>query len=43
VLGPRRALPFLERAGADGLIVTPQLERKETPGYARHRAVTHPA
>ena len=43
VLGPRRALPFLERAGADGLIVTPQLERKETPGYARHRAVAHPA
>ena len=43
VLGPRRSLPFLEDAGADGLIVTPRLERKETPGYARHRAVAHHA
>jgi thiamine biosynthesis lipoprotein len=40
VLGPRRGLSFLERAGAEGLIVTPQLQLKETTRYAQYRAAT---
>lgn len=40
VLGPSRGLSFLERAGAEGLIVTPRLQLKETTHYAQFRAAT---
>jgi thiamine biosynthesis lipoprotein len=32
VMGPETGIPFLERMGADGLIVTPELQRFETRG-----------
>jgi thiamine biosynthesis lipoprotein ApbE len=32
VLGPEDGLDLLNRAGVDGLLVTPQLERYETRG-----------
>ena len=35
VLGPVRGLELLIRHGAEGLIVTPELERFETPGLPR--------
>ncbi|MGH2347177.1 MAG: FAD:protein FMN transferase [Chloroflexota bacterium] len=38
VLGPRLGMGFLERAGVEGLIITPELERKATHGYARYTA-----
>ncbi len=38
VLGPRRGLPLLERAGVEGMIVTPRMHRKETAHYAQYRA-----
>jgi thiamine biosynthesis lipoprotein len=37
VLGPRDGLALIEGNGAEGLIVTPALERVETPGFARSR------
>ena len=40
VLGPDAGLDFLRRQGVDGLIVTANLERRETPGLDRLRA--HP-
>ena len=33
VMGPEIAIPFLERMGVDGLIVTPELQRFETRGF----------
>ena len=33
VLGPERGIEFLERMGVDGLIVTPELQRRETAGF----------
>jgi len=35
VIGPPRAIEFLERLGADGLIITPQLECYRTQGWPR--------
>lgn len=35
VLGPAEGLELLNRLGLDGLIVTPELERYETPGLRR--------
>jgi FAD:protein FMN transferase len=35
VLGPEEGIPFLDRMGVQGLIVTPQLERYETRGFSR--------
>jgi len=35
VLGPRAGIPFLNRMGVEGLIVTPDLERFETGGLRR--------
>jgi thiamine biosynthesis lipoprotein len=35
VLGPERGIPFLDRMGVDGLIVTPSLDRYETRGMSR--------
>jgi thiamine biosynthesis lipoprotein ApbE len=32
VLGPAAGIPFLDRMGVEGLIVTPQMERFETRG-----------
>jgi thiamine biosynthesis lipoprotein len=37
VLGPSEGIALLDRMGVDGLIVTPELERFETPGL-RHAA-----
>ncbi len=37
VLGPAEGIALLDRMGVDGLIVTPELERHETPGL-RHAA-----
>ncbi|HYL39668.1 MAG TPA: FAD:protein FMN transferase [Bryobacteraceae bacterium] len=37
VLGPAEGIALLDRMGVDGLIVTPELERYETPGL-RHAA-----
>lgn len=34
VLGPRRGIRWLERQGVDGLILTPDLQRYETSGFA---------
>jgi hypothetical protein len=31
-MGPETGIPFLERMGVDGLIVTPELQRFETRG-----------
>jgi thiamine biosynthesis lipoprotein len=33
VMGPETGIPFLERMGVDGLIVTPELQRFETRGF----------
>ena len=35
VLGPTEGLQLLERLGVDGLLLTPELERYETPGLRR--------
>jgi thiamine biosynthesis lipoprotein len=40
VLGPRRGIPFLERAGVQGLIVTPRVVQKATAGYGEYKAAT---
>ena len=32
VMGPETGIPFLERMGVDGLILTPELQRFETRG-----------
>jgi thiamine biosynthesis lipoprotein len=37
-LGPKAGLRFLERNGAEGLIVTTNLQTVETPGFGRFRA-----
>lgn len=37
VLGPGRALPFLEAQGVEGLVVHADLETEETPGFRRSR------
>jgi thiamine biosynthesis lipoprotein len=38
VLGPELGPRFLERQGVEGLLLTPSLERLETPGFASYRA-----
>lgn len=40
VLGPRDGLALIERNGAEGLIVTPALERVETPGIRALAGIT---
>jgi thiamine biosynthesis lipoprotein ApbE len=37
VLGPRRGIEFLEEHGAEGMAVSRELERFETPGFTRYR------
>ncbi len=37
VLGPVEGIGLLKRQGVDGLIITPGLERFETPGFGRYR------
>jgi FAD:protein FMN transferase len=37
VIGPPQAIKFLERLGADGLIITPQLECYQTQGWPHAR------
>lgn len=37
VIGPPQAIEFLERLGADGLIITTQLERYQTQGWPHAR------
>ena len=37
VLGPVEACPFLERQGAEGLVITPDLRRLETRGFGGFR------
>lgn len=37
VMPPERAIDFLERQGVEGLIVSPDLVRHETPGMAEYR------
>jgi thiamine biosynthesis lipoprotein len=37
VMGPARGLRFLERRGVEGLIVSPELDFRETKGFSRYR------
>ena len=43
VLGPRDGLSLIEANGAEGLIVTPALDRVETPGFRAFVTQTNPA
>jgi len=38
VLGPAAAIPWLERQGAEAMLLTPALRRHTTPGFARYEA-----